>query len=300
MAAGSDQTLIPSGVVLTGASSQIGVFAIPRLLKAGFRVIAVSRNGKPQGYPEFDQVEWLKMAEALQASSGFEYLLSVGPLSLAQQFLQQSKALRTAVVFSSSSVDTKQESENSAEKSQIQQMLTLESELQLEAEKQETKLVIFRPTLIYGCGLDTNISRLAQWVNRFGVIPVNGKANGLRQPVHADDLACAAVTALGNKESLPNVMPITGGETLSYSEMVVRIFSAMGKEPRLVRLPQWLFTALVWLAGRLRIIKGTNTEMVKRQKIDLIFDNQQVKEHLNYKPRDFTPSQKDFSLPEIE
>jgi NAD(P)-dependent dehydrogenase (short-subunit alcohol dehydrogenase family) len=64
MALGSDQTLNAPRLVLTGASSQIGVFAIPRLIKAGFHVLAVSRKGKPEVYPSFDQVQWLSESEA--------------------------------------------------------------------------------------------------------------------------------------------------------------------------------------------------------------------------------------------
>ncbi len=60
MAVGTDQAVSSSEVLLTGASSQIGVFLIPRLVHAGFRVLAVSRKGKPDGYPGFDQVAWLQ------------------------------------------------------------------------------------------------------------------------------------------------------------------------------------------------------------------------------------------------
>ena len=59
MAAGPDQAIENPPVLVTGASGQIGVFVIPRLLAAGFTVAAVSRKGKPAGYPAFEQVEWL-------------------------------------------------------------------------------------------------------------------------------------------------------------------------------------------------------------------------------------------------
>ena len=59
MAAGLNQALSTRAVLLTGASSQIGVFVIPRLVHAGFRVFALSRKGKPAGYPALEQVEWM-------------------------------------------------------------------------------------------------------------------------------------------------------------------------------------------------------------------------------------------------
>ena len=52
---------------------------------------------------------------------------------------------------------------------------------------------LLRPTLIYAEGEDRNISRLAGLIARFGVLPLAGRGEGLRQPVHAADLAHAAV-----------------------------------------------------------------------------------------------------------
>lgn len=288
------------GVLLTGASSQIGLFVLPRLVRAGFRVVAVSRKGKPEFFPCFGQVEWLTESDALAAGTSCQYLLSAGPLELAHKFLVACGQIQNAVVFSSSSVETKQKSGNPAERSQVRDMLSLESELRSIAESRGLKLVIFRPTLIYGCGLDTNISRLASWISRFGFMPLNGTAAGLRQPVHADDLAAVAITAMLSKDDLPPVLNLSGGDTLSYSDMICKIFAALGKPVRLLRLPQWLFVLLVNLANTMRPNAGTNSEMVRRQRLDLVFDDRQGRELLNYNPRPFAPVAQDFSLPDFE
>lgn len=297
MAAGTDQTLKAPCLLLTGASSQVGLFAIPRLIEAGFEVLAISRKGKPEAYPSFENVAWLTGPDALEAAEACQHLISAGPLELAQKFLTAGLQLQSAVVFSSSSVASKQESSNTRERDQMQALLALETKLQTIASKRDIKLVIFRPTLIYGCGLDTNISRLANWIRRFGFMPVNGKANGLRQPVHADDLASVAVSALQSKSDLPAVLFLTGGETLTYADMLERIFKALGRPARIVHLPQWLFVLMVKLAGMVKTGTGINSEMVKRQKLDLVFDDRQARELLGYDPRPFVPLEKDFSLP---
>jgi len=297
MAVGADQAVNTPTVLLTGASSQIGVFAIPRLLDAGFKILAVSRKGIPTGFPVSERVEWLNETEANVACQECQYLLCAGPLKLARKFLQTGGRFQTAVIFSSSSVESKQESDNPEENSQVRGMRALESELHSRAGERGIKLVIFRPTLIYGCGLDSNISRLASWIRRFGFMPLNGSAKGLRQPVHANDLASAATTALLSEDALPGVLNLVGGETLSYAEMVSRLFTALGKPPRLLRMPQWLFVFLVGFANLLGIGGGINTEMVRRQGVDLVFDDQQARDLLNYKPRRFAPTDKDFSLP---
>ena len=131
-------------------------------------------------------------------------------------------------------------------------------------------------------------------------MPLNGRANGLRQPVHAQDLASVAVTAILSKDELPRMMFLTGGDTLSYSDMVARIFASMNKTARLVHLPEWLFVLLIRFANLLRIDRGVNCEMVKRQLDDLVFDDQQARSMLDYNPRPFAPVLDDFVLPKFQ
>jgi nucleoside-diphosphate-sugar epimerase len=296
MAVGLIKTLSGPTVLLLGASNQIGVFLIPRLIRAGFNILAVSRNGKPEGYPDIEQLAWLTSIEVAQADERYEFLVSAGPMELAHQILITCRNIHTAVIFSSSSVITKKESAIPAERNQMQDMLRIESELSALATSHAFRLVILRPTMIYGCGLDNNISRLASWIRRFGFLPVNGKASGLRQPVHADDLADVAVTALQTDDPLPRDLVLAGGSTLGYVDMVTGIFAALGKPARILHLPQWLFMLLV----RLRPGSDINSEMVRRQGDDLVFDDRPARELLAYKPRRFEPAERDFKLPEFE
>jgi nucleoside-diphosphate-sugar epimerase len=300
VADGTDKTMNRPVVLLTGATSQIGIFVIPRLLQAGFRIVAISRQGKPEDYPEREQLEWLTGISDEPVIKHCEYLLSAGPMELAIDILQTYHQLNSTVIFSSSSVITKRESDNPAERQQILEMLKLESELQLLAKARSQALVILRPSMIYGCGLDTNISRLARWIQRFGFLPVNGKAGGLRQPVHADDLASISITALQSDAALPGTVVLAGGSTLSYADMVKRIFVALNKPTRLMHLPQWLFVLLARVLAVFSPASGINSEMVRRQRVDLVFDNRQASELLGYKPRPFEPGEKDFSLPVVD
>jgi len=103
------------------------------------------------------------------------------------------------------------------------------------------------------------------------------------------------VTALQETKTLPGSLVLAGGSTLSYAEMVGRIFEALGKPVRLLRLPQWLFILLV----KIRPGSDINSEMVRRQGDDLVFDDWQARELLDYRPRPFEPSEKDFMLPEF-
>lgn len=299
MAAHAAETLKRRRVLVTGASSQIGVFAIPRLLEAGFHVVAVSRQPWPENLPQPAHLEWLGLDQALQAqaNNACQYLLSAGPMSLAVQVLRSSQRFDKAVIFSSSSVLTKHASEDPAEKQLIQTMRVQEVELASLADQQQLKMVIFRPTLIYGCGLDQNISRLAGLIKRYGVMPVNGSANGLRQPVHADDLAQVAVSAFDCQQELPLEMLLSGGSALSYADMVKAIFAACQKPARILHLPQWLLVAAIRLLKPLGLTGGVSAAMVKRQLLDLTFDSSRAQQLLDFQPRPFAPTWKDFELP---
>ncbi len=94
--------------------------------------------------------------------------------------------------------------------------------------------VILRPTLIYGFGRDKNIAEMARFIRRFGFCPVLGKAAGLRQPIHAEDVAAACLAALQTPCAANRAYNISGGATLTYRDMVARVFSALDRRPRLL------------------------------------------------------------------
>jgi nucleoside-diphosphate-sugar epimerase len=201
------------------------------------------------------------------------------------------------VAFSTSSVYSKASSPDGAENRQIADILARETQLKALCSENGLALAIFRPTLIYGCGLDRNISLLAAWIRRMGWLPLAGKASGLRQPVHADDLALVAMNALLTDAPVNLDSPACGGNTLTFRQMAELIFDALGKPRRIFSLPPWLMAALVSPAHLLPSWRGINSQMVYRQNIDLVFDDSALKECLEYQPRPFRPSAGDFEIP---
>ena len=250
--------------------------------------------------PAHPGVQWISESEAAGLAANYDYLLSAGPLDLALRLYDAVPGLQRAVVFSSTSVVSKQHSPDRKERELAARMLDLEEQLLSGARRRGFGMSILRPTLVYGCGLDANISRLAGWIRRFGFLPVSSRANGLRQPVHADDLAGVAVQALTSERGLPGLISVAGGETLTYEEMVRRIFRALGKPERLFFLPETVFALLAGTVDLMRPGVGINAEMVRRQAEDLVFDDSVAREVLGYDPRPFQPGEKDFSLAALQ
>lgn len=292
-------------VLLTGASSQLGVFLIPRLLAAGFRVIALSRQASGDSTTPDEHLLWRHPGSFGIGTTGrnsglperVAMLISCGPIEIATEAVIQCPRLERVVVFSTSSVFSKASSPDGSENRQIADILAREAQLQALCSDRGLALAVFRPTLIYGCGLDRNISLLASWIRRLGWIPVAGQAVGLRQPVHADDLARLAVNALLADVPVDLDSPACGGTTLTYRQMAELIFDALDKPRRIISLPPWLMAALVRLLGLLPRFRGVNSQMVRRQNTDLVFDDSALKECLEYEARPFKPSAEDFKIP---
>lgn len=297
MAAGPAQALTASTVILVGAGSQIGLFALRGLLAEGCKVLAVSRSGLRPGLEKLKNVHWLDEQQAAQSLASCQYLLSAGPLDVARRILSSGDGPKSIVAFSSTSTETKHDSADAGERAVAASLMEQEEALQSIVTEQGARLVIFRPTLVYGCGLDANISRLARWVERYGFLPISGRATGLRMPVHAEDLATVALRALFSEAELPSRLTVAGGETLSYAEMARRIFHALEKPERLLRVPEWLFVSLARLIQLFKPGAGVNPEMVRRQAVDLVFDDSETRRLLSYAPRPFKPGRADFSLP---
>ena len=57
---------------------------------------------------------------------------------------------------------------------------------------------------------------------------------------------------------------------------------------------------IVNIASNFKSMSGINSEMVRRQRLDLVFEDKQARQLLDYNPRPFAPVAKDFSLPEFE
>ncbi|HWA45258.1 MAG TPA: NAD-dependent epimerase/dehydratase family protein [Hypericibacter adhaerens] len=175
------------------------------------------------------------------------------------------------VAFSSTSVDAKRDSRDPAAQAIVTALAEGEAAVAAAAARAGIGLTILRPTLIYGTGEDANVGRAARFIERFGFFPVAWQAEGKRQPVHAEDLALAALAALDRPQAIGRTYALPGGETLSYRAMIERIFAALGRPPRLIRVP-----------GLAAV-----SDLAKRMARDQAFDIGPAARDLGYAPRRF-------------
>lgn len=292
-------------VLVTGASSQLGVFLLPRLQDCGFHVLALSRTASKTAIEKGPRLYWQAPGPALGDNTApgplqeaaARYLVSCGPLDLACALVEQHARLDRVVAFSTSSVLSKADSKDRVESRHMNTIREQELQLKNLCGSRGIALLLLRPTMIYGCGLDRNVSLLARMGRRFGFIPMAGQAAGLRQPVHADDLADAAVRALGAEKAVDLESPACGGNTLSYRQVVKKVAASCGGKVRTPALPAWFLSVAVRALSLWPAFRSVNAEMVRRQAMDMVFDDTPLREALLYRPRAFEPGVADFEIP---
>jgi nucleoside-diphosphate-sugar epimerase len=139
-------------------------------------------------------------------------------------------------------------------------------------------VTVFRPTLIYGAGTDASLAPLARFARRWHLLPIPLGARGLRQPVHADDLAAACVAALDVPATHGRVYALGGGERLSAQQMFRRIATAV---------PGWVLPVPIPVTLLQRISGRSRRAAVLRLRQDLVADNVPAQADFGFAPRVF-------------
>jgi len=214
--------------------------------------------------------------------------VSLLPIWVLPPLLPALTAARHIVVVSTTSVLAKARSTDPAERELAQRIAAAEREICYFCERREIGWTILRPTLIYDPGRDQNVSAIARFIQRFGFFLLAGEGRGLRQPVHADDVAQAIAAAAGNRRAYGLIMNLAGGETLSYREMVQRVFRGLRRRPIIISVPI-LPLRILFVVGRRVLRLPYGPALLDRMNQDLVFDDSPAREILSYHPRPFRP-----------
>lgn len=286
-----------SNVIVLGATSLVGNFLLPLLAKNGFNVLALSRKSPPLT----SQHKWHKLQNEndsftiLPPLPQANTLISLAPLWTLPPLLTQFTGNRL-IAFSSTSIFTKINSPSTYERQIIQQLVAAETNIAQICQDNAIAWTILRPTLTYGLGLDKSITVIANFIKRFGFFPIFGKGSGLRQPVHASDLAAACFSIIDIATTFDKAYNLPGGETLSYYEMVNVIFQSQQKNPRTIVLPLSLLRLAVSLITLLPRYKHIHITMFERMNKDLCFDFSKASKDFGYTPKKFSTSKELLGL----
>lgn len=281
------ENTLKTPVLVLGATSLIGGHLLERLKAEDLDPVAFSRR------PPSGDACWiggdLKDADLDERLPVAATVFSLSPIWLLPSVLPALKArgMERLIAFSSTSRFTKTDSPDAGERAVALELAGAEAAIETWCAEQGVAWTILRPTLIYDEGRDENVSRIARLVKRFHVMPLSGKGEGLRQPVHAADLAAGALAAAHAPATRDKAYDLVGGETVTYRVMVDRVFEGLGKAPRTLPMPTWLFGLIMRLAKP--FYAGATTAMGTRMGQDLTFDSSPAARDFGWAPRAFHP-----------
>lgn len=147
------------------------------------------------------------------------------------------RKIKMLIICSSSSIKTKKYAFSKFDKNLVQKLIDSENKIIKLCKESSIKLIIFRPTMIFGKYskfIDSNISKIKK-ILKFSPIIITPKETGKRQPIHARELAYFLFLICKNKIKYDNdltVLEIGGDEELTYNQMILEIKRHISKKIR--------------------------------------------------------------------
>lgn len=279
--------------VVFGASGQIGRFVTAQLVADGVEALALSRAPGRVGTQHGVTWQQARLPDAVPALPHAEVIFSLGPLDLFARWLaQQSIAGQPAMVaISSMSAVSKAEARLPAERALAARLREAEQRVLDRCATLGLACTILRPTLIYGVGMDRSLSPWARAAQRWSVMALP-RAPGLRQPLHAEDLARAAVAAWRVASGKTQCIEIGGGEQLTVSAMFARVRASLPRPTVPLVVPHWCLKA----AGNFAPWSPVAAKLARFDE-NLIADNAVLERCLGIHPRGFAPTLATWQTP---
>ena len=279
-------------ILLVGTSGQVGLWVLAYLLRCGAQVVATTHR-TPIAFSH-PNLRWLTLdaraPNALRQVPGGppDTVIFTAPMPLLTPLLFDlgQAGVRRIVAFGSTSMHAKGDSTHAGERVLVEDLRTGEAALKAFGETYGAGVTVLRPTLIYGLGLDENVSRVGRVLQKFHLFPTPLPADGLRQPVHVDDLAQAVLAVLDNPATFGRAYDLSGGEVLRYDAMVGRIARHLDVAGGAVPVPGLAVALDVAgkVLGRSARIHGA---VARRMRQHLHFDHAEAARDFGYAPRGF-------------
>jgi nucleoside-diphosphate-sugar epimerase len=103
---------------------------------------------------------------------------------------------------------------------------------------------ILRPTLMFGWFDPKHLGWLSRFMERVPVFPIPGHGQYMRQPLYNRDF-CRAILACMRQQPSAAEYDLVGPDRIDYIDMIRAIRDVKGLKTPIVRIPYWLFHALL-------------------------------------------------------
>jgi predicted dehydrogenase/nucleoside-diphosphate-sugar epimerase len=112
----------------------------------------------------------------------------------------------------------------------------MEADQEVRAAK-DVDWTILRPSIIYGTAAKGIFDKMVQYCRKLPVIPIIGGGHEEMRPVHAADVAAAALACLDASAAIGKTYDIGGLDALEFNDFIGEILKALGKRKMRFHLP---------------------------------------------------------------
>lgn len=301
-------------IFLTGATGFIGRALYPVLIK-GDHVVTCAIRKKPEElqdqYPLFDRTLYFEtfnsktdfgkaldnidvvvhLAGCAHVATKFDYdrheeFMDInfhGTRNLAEQSVQ--KGVKRFVFISSIGVNGKstkpgvvltEKDGESPYNSYTVSKLKAEQALRKIEKETGMEVVIIRPPLVYGPGVKANFLKLLNFVNSELPFPFAGVQNK-RSFIAIDNMVDAIARCAAHEKAGGKTFFVSDDQSLSTSQLIEKISTAMGVNFRLFHFPPSIFKMILTVLGK----KNIYNQLWE----DLAIDSASIREHLGWRPK---------------
>jgi nucleoside-diphosphate-sugar epimerase len=270
-------------VFVTGGTGFTGSYVVALLLKRGYEVRCLYRDGSDRSVLPQPDIEWvlgeLPDSGALSASmQGTEALVNVASLGFghADSILHAAKnaGIRRAIFVSTTAIFTQLNAKS--------KKVRLAAEASIQASG--LKYTILRPTMIYGSPRDRNMWRLIRFMHYSPMMPVFGDGSYLQQPIYVGDVAQAIVSCLGNDQTIGKSYNIAGKSPLTYNQVIDTIANKMDKRVWKIHIPSRPVVAMLKFLERFHVPFLLKAEQVLRLNENKNFSYTEAQQDFGFTP----------------
>ena len=244
-------------IKVLGSSSLIGEYFIDTNID--YELVCFSRKNKNHTFLDLQNKDTF-----LNFSCEDSFLVSFAPIWLVKDLiieleennLNKLKALKGAIIYSSTSAKTKKFAANAFDKKISKLLISSENQILSIFKKYSINCQIIRPTIVYGVYKNLDDRNFFKIINLFKKLPfcIIPSETGYRQPIHFSQLSKLTYLLLeklikqNSKNKINQIVEVGGDEEITYSELLKRlsIFASKAKNKRckVMAIPNKLFYIL--------------------------------------------------------
>lgn len=138
------------------------------------------------------------------------------------------------------------------------------------------EVTVIRPPLVYGPGVGGNFALMIKWLRRGVPLPLGGISGNRRSLVGIDNLVDLITVALTHPGAANDIFLVSDGCDVSTRTLLTKLASALGKQARLLPIPQAVILGLARAARK----EAAATRLIGNLQVDI----EKTRQLLNWSP----------------